>query len=73
MFQYTSVGLPWSLPSQLLSCSVIFPVHCIFRVGQIKSWLSQENARRKKQGDSVDEGVAGGSGCVARRGNTWRS
>ena len=28
MSQYTSVGLPCPLPSQLLSCSVIFPVHC---------------------------------------------
>ena len=26
--QNTSVGLPCPLPSQLLSCSVIFPVHC---------------------------------------------
>ncbi len=28
MCHYTSVGLPCPLPSQLLSCSVIFPVHC---------------------------------------------
>ena len=26
--QCTTVGLPCPLPSQLLSCSVIFPVHC---------------------------------------------
>ncbi len=31
--QYTSVGLPCPLPSQLLSYSVIFPVHCT-----VSSW-----------------------------------
>ncbi len=65
MSQYTSVGLPCPLPSQLLSCSVIFPVRCTvsslalflksiffsWEEGQDKQW----SAAQKRLRDIAEE------------------